>query len=153
MDIEKLLNELSKLLSDISDTTGQRRTVVNSSRSRIMGFDISSNISIKIGLAEELKNTPPEQIPQLTDVEPLIDVFDSEDGLKIVVLLPGIKKEDVNVTVIDGKLVIEIRKELQIYHKEIPCDIRVDEIAVKTTTSNNSVIEMFLAKKKVNVGE
>ncbi len=152
MDIEKLLNELSKLLSDISDTRGRRRTVVNSSRSRIMGFDISSNISIKIGLAEELKNTPAEQYPQLTDVEPLIDVFDSEDGLKIVVLLPGIKKEDVNVTVIDGKLVIEIRKGFQVYRKEIPCNIREDEIAVKTI-SNNSVIEMFLARKKVNVGE
>ncbi|MFY3740737.1 MAG: HSP20 family molecular chaperone IbpA [Candidatus Nitrosomirales archaeon] len=152
MDIEKLLNELSKLLSDISDTRGQRRTVVNSSRSRIMGFDISSNISIKIGLAEELKNTPAEQYQQLTDVEPLIDVFDSEDGLKIVVLLPGIKKEDVNVTVIDGKLVIEIRKGFQVYRKEIPCNIREDEIAVKTI-SNNSVIEMFLARKKVNVGE
>jgi len=152
MDIEKLLNELSKLLSDISDTRGRRR-VVNSSKSRIMGFDISSNISIRIGISEELKNTPAEQYPQIADVEPLIDVIDNEDGLKIVVLLPGIKKEDVNVTVLDGKLVIEIRKALQIYRKEITCNIRADEIAVKTTTSNNSVIEMFLAKKKVNVGE
>lgn len=151
MDLENLLNELGKLLSAISDTAGEGRAFMNSSRSRIMNFDISSNISIRIGLPEKLESMPAKQSPQVADVEPLIDLFDKDDTLKIVVLLPGIKKEDVNVTIIDGKLVIDVRKGSQIYRKEIPCDIKVDEIAVKTTASSNSVIEIVLRKQKAVV--
>lgn len=144
MDLENLLNELGKLLADISGTTSQGRMFVNNSPSRIMGLDVSSDISIKIGLSEYLEAAQQRQHP--TDIEPLIDLFDKGDSLKIVVLLPGIKKDDVKVTAIDGLLVIEVRKGFQVYHKEIPCNIRADEIAVKTATSSNSVVEIVLRK-------
>ncbi len=98
-----------------------------------------------------------------------IDVIDEGDSIRIVADLPGFNKEDIEIWIEDGDLVIKavrkeekeekaenyIRKERkfgEVYRKvAIPVEVDVDNIKA---TYNNGVLEVVLpktekAKKKV----
>jgi len=50
---------------------------------------------------------------------PLIDVFDEKDHLTIVMGLPGVKKDDVKLTVTDNVVTIYVNAISQKYHREV----------------------------------
>ena len=78
--------------------------------------------------------------------DPLIDVIENGDKIRIIASLPGIRKEDVWYEMRKNMLVIEISKYGNLYRKEILCDAKVDQILVKSFTLNNSVLEIVFGK-------
>jgi HSP20 family protein len=74
--------------------------------------------------------------------EPLVDVFDEANGLRVVVELPGVKKEDVRVRFLDGVLRIEVTKGGRVHRRDVACKVAPGNVEVKSTTENNSVVEM-----------
>ncbi|ADC64541.1 heat shock protein Hsp20 [Ferroglobus placidus DSM 10642] len=90
-----------------------------------------------------------------------LDVIDEGDKYRVVVDLPGFNKEDINVYVEDGDLVIKaerkeekeeegknfIRKERrygEVYRRvSLPSEIDVDKISAKY---NNGVLEIIIPK-------
>ena len=78
---------------------------------------------------------------------PLVDIIESPKNIKVVAFLPGIKIEDVSYIMENGILNIKITKRRTIYKKEIPCRDKIDEIVVKSSTLNNSVLELTFGKK------
>ncbi len=98
-----------------------------------------------------------------------VDVIDEGDNIKIIADLPGFRKEDIEIWVEDGELVIKaVRKEEreekaenylrrerrfgEVYRRiAIPTEVDVDNIKARY---NNGVLEVILpkterAKKKV----
>ncbi len=84
--------------------------------------------------------------PQPAVQAPLIDVIDEREGLRVIVLLPGIRSKDVKVGVRDRLLKIEITKGGMVYSREIPCKLAPSDIKVKSVVEKNSVVEIIFSK-------
>ncbi len=83
------------------------------------------------------------------DIEPLTDVIEEDDKIRVIVDLPGVNKEDIKVTVTeDGrKLIISARGEDRKYYKEIDLPAPVDPEKAKATY-RNGVLTVELEKKE-----
>ena len=79
--------------------------------------------------------------------EPLVDVVDGERNVRVIAELPGVKKEDVDVQVKDGVIVISVDTEDRKYHKEL----QLPESAVvegAASTFNNGILEITFPKRR-----
>lgn len=114
-----------------------------------VGELLSPVISIKIrvfrqpagGGNPENKTYPPAEVK-----DPPIDVIETETSVKIVGVLPGIKREDVWHEVGRGLLAVEITWNGQVYRKEVALSPRTSHVYLKKMTVNNSVLEMTFEK-------
>jgi HSP20 family protein len=78
--------------------------------------------------------------------EPLIDVVTSDKDVKVIAEIPGVRKEDVNVTVKDRSVVISVDTESRKYFKELELPGVVDPQGAKSTY-NNGILEITLPLK------
>lgn len=84
--------------------------------------------------------------PKISDErEPLVDVYEEKDQVKVIAELPGVGKEDINVKVSDGTLILDTSKAKRKYHKEVALPARVDMKKAKATY-NNGVLTLELPK-------
>jgi hypothetical protein len=105
---------------------------------------LSARVSVNIGFLDE---TVPKMAKPAAQREPLIDVMEGERDIRVVVLLPGVKREDVTVSRGPGTLRVEVSRGDTVYRKEIPCAPEPARISVVSTKENNSVVEFVFAKK------
>lgn len=87
--------------------------------------------------------TLPKDIPQEMR-EPLTDVFEDEDNVKLYIELPGVEKKDIKFNVSEGKAEIKAKN----FHKTI--DLPTIDIEAAKTRANykNGVLEVSIPKKK-----
>ncbi|MEM1994635.1 MAG: archaeal heat shock protein Hsp20 [Nitrososphaerales archaeon] len=78
--------------------------------------------------------------------EPLTEVIEN-DEVKVIVEIPGVEKEDIQIYASDNKLTISVDSRGKSYHKvvEIPKDVEPEKA---TTTYRNGVLEITLPRKK-----
>jgi len=81
------------------------------------------------------------------EIEPLIDVIEEEESIKIYVELPGVKKENIKLRVKSNKLIISVLNEDKKYHKEISLPPNIEVKNIKATY-RNGVLEIIIKKKK-----
>lgn len=81
--------------------------------------------------------------------EPLVDVFESEEGVTVVAEIPGVDKDKIDVKVSeDGKtLIISATNEKRKYYKEVDLPSKVDPSSA-VATYKNGVLEVKLKKSK-----
>ena len=80
--------------------------------------------------------------------EPLVDVNTTDTEVKVVVEMPGIKKEDIKINAYDSQLEIVSSKDAQRkYHKNIRLPEQA-EIESARSVYNNGVLEVTLNIKK-----
>jgi HSP20 family protein len=81
--------------------------------------------------------------------EPLVDVNTTDTEVKVVVEMPGIRKEDIKINTYDSQLEIATSKDaLRKYHKNIELPEQA-EIETARSVYNNGVLEVtFNVKKK-----
>jgi HSP20 family molecular chaperone IbpA len=136
-DIERLLENLKKTIENLvvaSDGPGMDE---NGEPAR---KDFSVNLSLNIGFLDELLGAK-AHAPAPAE-EPLIDVIEENEKIRVVVLFPGVRKEDVVVKTAPGMVRVEVSKGDTVYTKEIPCQSIPDEVSVSSAVENNSVVEM-----------
>jgi HSP20 family protein len=78
--------------------------------------------------------------------EPLIDIVNSGPEIRVIAELPGVSKEDVNVTVNEESVIISVDTESRKYYKELNLPCPVDPHSARSTY-NNGVLEVTLPKK------
>ncbi len=101
---------------------------------------------------EEFGNTKPsrrleggdEQF-KIAEREPLTDIIESDDSISITLEIPGVEKDDINLTVEKDKVSINVDTEQRKYFKEIPLKVNVDSNKPKATYKNG-VLDIILKK-------
>jgi HSP20 family protein len=79
--------------------------------------------------------------------EPLVDVIDEGDAVKVVAELPGVNKSDVQIDSTGNSLTINVNTPNRKYHKtvELPSEV---EPETSKASYNNGVLEVSLKKTK-----
>ena len=86
--------------------------------------------------------------PQISaEREPLSDVNVTEKEVKVVLEMPGIKKEDIKINAYDAAVEVIADNPLRKYHKNIDLPEDVD-IETAKSTYNNGILEVTFDKKK-----
>lgn len=83
--------------------------------------------------------------------EPLIDVVRSEKEVRVIAEMPGVKKEDINVTVNEKSIVVSVDKEDRGYYKELDLPGVVDPKGARSAY-NNGILEITIPLKSTGQG-
>ena len=104
---------------------------------------LNNNTVKKIG-------TQPDNISQISaEREPLVDVNMTDKEVKVVVEMPGIRKEDIKIKAYDSQVEITTSKDAQRkYHKNIELP-ELAEVETARSAYNNGILEITFDKKKV----
>ena len=83
--------------------------------------------------------------------EPLVDVVSSGKEVRVIAEMPGVKKEDINVTVNEKTMVISVDSEGRGYYKELDLPGAVDPKGARSTY-NNGILEVTVPLKSAGTG-
>jgi HSP20 family protein len=83
--------------------------------------------------------------------EPLVDVVSSEKEVRVIAEMPGVNKEDINLTVRAKSLTISVEKQDRPYYKELDLPGIVDPKKAKSTY-NNGILEVTIPLKSSGSG-
>jgi HSP20 family protein len=79
--------------------------------------------------------------------EPLVDVIQTPNEVRVTAELPGIEKKDINLQATESKLTISADTHGRKYFKEVELPARVDPKSADATY-NNGILEVTLKKLK-----
>ena len=82
---------------------------------------------------------------EIAEREPLTDVIESEDSVSITLEIPGVDKDEIELTVEEDKVSINVDTPQRRYFKEIPLKVKVDPKTSKATYKNG-VLDVILKK-------
>ncbi|MDQ1279282.1 MAG: hypothetical protein QG670_542 [Thermoproteota archaeon] len=77
--------------------------------------------------------------------EPLVDVINESDAIRVIAEIPGIDKKDINLSCSERTLTISVDTEKRKYYKEIELPEEIDPKIAKATYTNG-VLEVTLTK-------
>ena len=83
--------------------------------------------------------------------EPLVDVVSSEKEVRVIAEMPGVRKEDINVTVNERSMVISVDTEERGYYKELELPGVVDPKGARSSY-NNGILEVTIPLKSSRDG-
>ena len=84
--------------------------------------------------------------------EPLVDVINGENELRIVAEVPGVNKEDLRLSADENSLTIESITGQPRYHKKIELPEAIDPKTAKSTYKNGILEVSFKRKSKIDSG-
>ena len=78
--------------------------------------------------------------------EPLIDIMETEDEVRVIMELPGVDKEDIRIEAFERSLELEVDSEHRRFTKllELPCDVATDSARANC---KNGVLEVVLRRR------
>ena len=99
---------------------------------------------------KKIGGQPHHLSPISAEREPLVDVNTTDKEVKVVVEMPGIRKEDIKIKAYDSQVEVTTSKDSQRkYHKNIELP-ELAEIDTARSVYNNGILEITFDKKKVN---
>ncbi len=98
----------------------------------------------EFGNVRKGEGTPWKQIQDKR--EPLVDVVSSDKEVRVIAEMPGVNKDEINVTVNEKSLVISVDREDRRYYKELELPGIVDPKGAKSSY-NNGILEITIPLK------
>jgi HSP20 family protein len=77
--------------------------------------------------------------------EPLVDVINEPEQIRVLAELPGVEKSDIKTTISEDSLTIRVESQTRKYFKEVQLPANVDPDSSKASY-NNGVLEVTLRK-------
>jgi HSP20 family protein len=164
-DIDRLIEEMEKEMAEAfkementvpEDMYRERRLPDGSVRREYGPFVYG--YSVKIGpdgkpIIREFGNMKPGLTGEggaplnLTEQrEPLVDVIEDGDAVKVLAELPGVEKRDIRLKATDHSLTINVDNPTRKYYKELEFPVEVDEKSARSTYTNG-VLEIVFRKR------
>ena len=78
--------------------------------------------------------------------EPIVDVFDEKEAVRIIVEMPGVTQESIRTEIKGDVLTLEAKGSDRKYYKEIILPKKADSSTLKTKYKNG-VLEIWLSKR------
>ncbi len=94
---------------------------------------------------EEFGNAPPEAPGKEGAREPLTDIIEEEARIRVIVELPGVEKEDIQLHVEDHLLDISVDREDRKFSKKLELPAPVDTDSAEASYKNG-VLEVTMTK-------
>ena len=155
-----LVNDLSKLAE--KSQTHQKR--INLGKGAVVDFHVSSHpireshvpkpaSGLKISRPNKEVSKMHISLPPTTGAikerEPIVDVFEEEDYLRVMAELPGVEENEINLKVEDNTLTISTDTSARTYYKkvELPTSVKKE---VFESSYRNGILEVKLRKMKKN---
>jgi len=95
--------------------------------------------------SEHLLEKPQKETKQ--EREPLTDIIDAEDKIRVIVELPGVEKENIKLSGTEDKLTISVDVPDRKYFKEVKLPVKVDTEKA-TSEYKNGVLDITIPKIK-----
>ncbi len=111
----------------------------------IYGFSMRTGPDGKPRFQEFGNTSPQTRVQRGSAREPLTDIMEEEDRIRIIVELPGVDKSDIQLNASEGALNIRVNTENRKFNKnlELPCEVDPESAKAKY---NNGVLEILLEK-------
>ncbi|NLI74532.1 MAG: Hsp20/alpha crystallin family protein [Euryarchaeota archaeon] len=115
----------------------------------IYGFSMRVGPDGKPRIQQFGNTTPPQAQEVAGQREPLTDIIEEEDAVRVIVELPGVDKDDIQLRVEDYLLDIEVDREDRKFYKqlELPCPVDPENAEA---TYKNGVLEIILKRIEPN---
>ena len=146
-DIDVLIKDLNDLVKNVISIKPTRNHSSNNVFLPTSLVNISLNLtthSLEESISNEVQEKKLYRNHERND--PVVDVIENKDQIRVIVMLPGIKNEDVWFDIKHGILTVEIIKYGQVLKKEIQCNAKPGQVSIKSSTVNNSVLELVFDK-------
>lgn len=79
--------------------------------------------------------------------EPLVDVMETDNEVKVIAELPGVEKEDIKLHGTDSTFTISVDTPQRKYYKEVPTPAKIDPRKAKSSYKNG-VLEVTVPRTK-----
>jgi len=145
-------NDLFRSFDDDFDVMRERMDRMMEAALRGTGNDpLVYGFSMRTGadgrpVVQEFGNVPRGGAPPDANCrEPLTDVSEEEDKVKVIVELPGVDKQDIDLRSEERELTISVDTERKKFCKrlELPCDVRDDSVVAEY---RNGVLTVVMEK-------
>ncbi len=83
--------------------------------------------------------------------EPLVDIIESDEEVKILAELPGVEKKDIRVSATERSVTIRSENPERKYRKEVELPAEVD-VKTARSTYKNGILEIVFKKKSKESG-
>jgi len=159
---EMMRRDFEDVWKDVPKNLIRERTLPDGSKIRqwgpfIYGYSVTIGPDGKPKI-REFGNVKPEagfRRPQISireEREPLIDVMETAEEIKVVAELPGVEKENIKLYGTEDTLTISVDTPERKYYKKVELPSKVDTKKTKASYKNG-VLEVTLKKKKEPEGE
>lgn len=150
--IEQLgkLAEQAEKAGGVVTKTGEFNVGSDNRVKGVYGFSVKSGLGEKGVKVEPFGNLRRDEDGKLVEVheirEPMVDMFDEPSRLLIVVEVPGVEEENVQLEIHDDILVISTEKGVPNYRKEVllPASFSSDKLSFHC---RNGILEIQLMKE------
>jgi HSP20 family protein len=145
-----IYDELEKL-GDMIDETMQKAFEGSSDntpirRSRIKGFYVKIGPDGKPRIREFDAPQPPEEEADVDDeLEPLVDFIEEEEMLVILVALPGVKKDEIELRVTESCLTVSVDADNLEWYDELELPTKVKPKSARASYKNG-ILKVKLKK-------
>lgn len=150
-EFERMRRRMEKTLEEM-----MRNREFVSEKPFVYGFTMRTGTNGKPQI-REFGNTTPQQVDQkIPEREPLTDIIEKEDSIAVTLEIPGVEKDDIDLSVAEDYLTINVDAMNRKYFKELPLPSKIVPNDVKATYKNG-VLDIVMSKgkgkkgKKVNI--
>ncbi|MER3601810.1 MAG: heat-shock protein Hsp20 [Nitrososphaerota archaeon] len=140
-EIERLMPR--ELVREVETPQGVRRQL----GPIVWGYSITIGPDGK-PIIREFGNFKPEKGGGIIrEREPLVDIIEQADLIRVILEIPGVEKEDIDLKVTESKLTIRVDTADRKYHRTVELPEPVDPDSAKATYKNG-ILEVTLKKKR-----
>ena len=154
-NVDNIFDQMNVFLEDIFRQFGVRNFMEDSSDGSkppgfVWGFRMTRDPDGRPHV-ERFGNIPQKKgggshIRPSNERQPLVDVIEDTDVLRVIAEVPGVRKDDIDLSATENSLLIQAESNKRKYYKELdlPCNVIPDSATAKF---NNGVLEVELKKE------